>query len=83
MNFRSLYQFLELLEKENKFEISCTMLGQLLAHGLRFGLAQRPRQRGRPNRRGALAHVVTAHSAVTVARLTELADEQGVAGEAA
>jgi hypothetical protein len=42
-----------------------------LVHDLRFGLAQRPRQRGRPNWRGvpgALARAVTMSTTVTVAR---------------
>jgi hypothetical protein len=64
MNFKSLHQFLKLLKKENKFEIRCTVLGRLLTHGLRFGLAEPPRQRDRPNWPDTLTHAVTAHSVV-------------------
>jgi hypothetical protein len=45
------------------------VLSRTLAHGLRSGLTQRPRQHGRPNRRGAPEVLVRAVTVVRLARV--------------
>jgi hypothetical protein len=47
------------------------VLGCTLPHGLRPGLAQRPRQCDRPSRHGALTHAVTVLGAAGLGSLTD------------